>query len=88
LAPVILFSPKCFLVVFLAFLGGLESIGDFLLQARVLEALALGTAEGSSEESTPRSWADIRMAGIGMSPSNPGMGKIKLSKSCIQEIKI
>jgi hypothetical protein len=72
----------------LGLFGGLESIGAFRLQARVLEALALGMAVGSSEDSAPGTWADIRMTGIGMSPSNPRMGKIKLSKSCIQEIKI
>jgi hypothetical protein len=80
LVPVILIPPEGFPVVFLAFLGGLRSIGTFRLQARVLEALALNPTEGSR--------ADIGMAGIGMLLSNPGMGKIKLSKSCIQEIKI
>jgi hypothetical protein len=36
----------------------------------------------------PGSQIDIGMAGIEMSPSNPGMGQMKLSKSCIQEIGI
>jgi hypothetical protein len=76
--PVILIPPEGFPVVFLAFLVGLGSIGAFRLQARVLEALALGPAEGSSEDSASGSRVDIRMAGIGMSPSNPGMGEIKL----------
>jgi hypothetical protein len=63
--------------------GGLGLIGAFRLQARVLEALALDPVEGSSEDSTPGSQADI-----GMAPSNPGMGEMRLSKSCIQEIGI
>jgi hypothetical protein len=50
--------------------------------------LALDPTEGSSEDSVPGSWADIGMAGIGMSPSNPGMGEIMMSRSCIQEIKM
>jgi hypothetical protein len=60
----------------------------FCLQARVLEALALDPTEGSLEDSALGSRAKIRVAGIWTSPTNPGMGEIKLSKSCIQEIKI
>jgi hypothetical protein len=45
-------------------------------------------AEGSIEDSTPGLWSDIELAGIRMSPSNPGMGEMKLSKSCIQVIGI
>jgi hypothetical protein len=63
-------------------------IGTFHLQARVLEVLALDPVEVSSEDSVSGSQADIGMVGIGMSSSNPGMGEIKLSMSCIQEIKI
>jgi hypothetical protein len=50
--------------------------------------LALDPVEGSSEDSAPGSQAEIEMAGIGMSPSNPKIGEMKLSYSCIQEIKI
>jgi hypothetical protein len=75
-------------VIFLAFFGGFGSSGAFRLQARVLEALALDLAEGSSKDSARGSRAKIGMAGIGISPSNPGIIKMKLSKSCIQEIKI
>jgi hypothetical protein len=49
---------------------------------------ALDPVGGSSEDSAPRSHAEIGMAGIGTSPSKPGMGEIKLSKSYIKEIKI
>jgi hypothetical protein len=63
---------RWFPAIFLAFLGGFGSIGAFRLQAQVLEALALYPSEGSSEDSTPGSHAEIRMAGIGMSPSNLG----------------
>jgi hypothetical protein len=40
--------------------------------------------EGSWEDSTPGSHVEIGIVGIGVSPSNPRMGEIKLSKSCIQ----
>jgi hypothetical protein len=88
LGPVILIPPKGFLAAFLAFLLGFGSIGAFRLQAQVLEALALDLAEGSLEDSVLGSWAKIKTAGIEMSPSNPGIGEIKLSKSCIQKIKV
>jgi hypothetical protein len=88
LGPVILISPKGFLAVFLALLEGFGSIDAFRLQARVLEVLALDPAEGSSKDSAPGSQAKFWMARIGMSPPNLGIGEIKLSKSCIQEIKI
>jgi hypothetical protein len=58
------------------------------LQARVLGVLALDPARGSSKGSVPGSHAEIGMAEIRTSPSKPGMGKIKLSKSCIKQIKI
>jgi hypothetical protein len=88
LGLVILIPPKGLPAAFLAFLGGFGSIGIFRLQARVHEALVLHLVEGSLVDSVPGSRAEIGMAEIGMSPSNPGMGEIKLSKSCIQEIKI
>jgi hypothetical protein len=50
--------------------------------------LALDPVEGSSGDSLLGSQGEIGMAGIGTSPSNLGMGEIKLSKSYIQEIKI
>jgi hypothetical protein len=55
----------------------------FRLQARVLGVLALEPVGGSLKDSTPGSRAKIGMARIGTSPSNPGMGEMKLSKSCI-----
>jgi hypothetical protein len=73
--PVMLIPPEGFLVVFLAILGRLGSIGAFCLQGQVLEALALGPAEGSSEELALGSWADIEMAGIGMSNPNQEWAK-------------
>jgi hypothetical protein len=88
LGPVILIPPNGFPAIFLAFLGGFRSIGAFCLQAQVLEALTLDPVEGPSEDSVPGSQAEIGMAGIGMSSSNLGIGEIKLSKSCLQEIKI
>jgi hypothetical protein len=63
-------------------------MGFFRLLARVLEAPTLYLVEGSLEDSTARSRADIGMVGIDMSPSNLGIGDMKLSKSCIQEVGI
>jgi hypothetical protein len=80
----ILNLPDGFPNIFLAFLGGFGSIGAFRVLARILEALALDLVEGFLEDSAPGSRAEIGMAGIGMSPSNLGIGKLKLSKSCIQ----
>jgi hypothetical protein len=37
--------------------------------------------------SPPGQQAEMGIAGIGMSPSKPGMGEMKLSKSCIRTIK-
>jgi hypothetical protein len=36
----------------------------------------------------PGGLAETRIAGIRMSPSKPGMGEMKLSKACIQTIKV
>jgi hypothetical protein len=88
LGPVILIPSKGFLVMFLAFLEGFRLIGAFRLQGRVLEALALELVEGSLVDSAQGSWVEIGMAGIGMSPSNLGIGEMTLSKTYIQEIKI
>jgi hypothetical protein len=62
-------------------------MGAFSLLARVLEAPALDSTEESSENSTPRSRADNRMAGIGMSPSNPWMGEMKLYRSEFKKLE-
>jgi hypothetical protein len=37
--------------------------------------------------SPPGEQAETGIAGIGMSPSKPGIGEMKLSKSCIRTIK-
>jgi hypothetical protein len=78
-----LIPPKGFRTAFLAFLGGFGSIDTFHLQAR-----GLNPVKGSLEDSTPGLQAKIETAGIEMSPSNLGIGEIKLSKSCIQETKV
>jgi hypothetical protein len=59
-------------------------MGALRLKAQVHEALALDPAEGPWEDSIPGSRAETGMAGIGISPSNPRVGEIKLSKSYIQ----
>jgi hypothetical protein len=48
---------------------------------------ALDLAEGPSMASPPREWAELGIAGIGMSPTKPEMGEMKLSKSYIRTIK-
>jgi hypothetical protein len=59
----------------------------FRLLARVFDAPTLASAEGSSMASPLGGRAETGIAGIGMSPSKPGIGEIKLSKSCIRTIK-
>jgi hypothetical protein len=68
----------------MAFFWELWSIEAFCLLARVCEALAPDPVEGPWEDSTLGLQAEIGVAWIGISPSNPGMGEVKLSKSCIQ----
>jgi hypothetical protein len=60
----------------------------FRLPARVLGMLALALVEGSLSASPPRGWAGTGTVGIGMSPSKPGMGQMKLSKARVQAIKV
>jgi hypothetical protein len=59
-------------------------MGAFHLLARVREAPAPDLVEGPWEDLTPGSQAETGMAGIGISPLNPRIGEVKLSKSCIQ----
>jgi hypothetical protein len=47
------------------------------------ESSALAPVEGSLSASPSGGWVEI-----GMSPSKPGVGKMKLSKACIQTIKV
>jgi hypothetical protein len=49
---------------------------------------ALAPVEGSLSASSPGGWAETGIAGIGISPSKLGMGEMKLSKACIQTIKV
>jgi hypothetical protein len=55
----------------------------FYLPARVLEASTLALASGSLADSPLRDRVKTGMAEIEMSPSNLGIGEIKLSKDCI-----
>jgi hypothetical protein len=59
----------------------------FHLLARIFETQALDPVEGSSVATSLGRWAEMGIAEIGMSPSKPGMGEIKLSESSIQTIK-
>jgi hypothetical protein len=63
-------------------------MGTFLLSPRVLEALTLDPMEGSLEDSAFGSRVEIGMVEIRISPSNPRIGEMKLSKSCVQVIGI
>jgi hypothetical protein len=72
---------------FLSLLLGALVNRHFSLLARVREALTPDPEEGSWEDSAPGLRAEIGMTRIGISPSNPGMGEIKLSKSCVQQPK-
>jgi hypothetical protein len=70
----------------------------FLLRSWVGSGLSLaspsprraGTSsvEGSLSASPLGGWVETGIFGIGMSPSKPGMGELKLSKACIQVIKV
>jgi hypothetical protein len=60
----------------------------FLLSAQVLKTPVLDPVEESSRHSVLGLWAEIGTAGIRMSPSNPGIDEMKLSKSCIQTIGV
>jgi hypothetical protein len=88
LGLVILIPPEGFPTIFLTFLGGCGSTGVFFLQAGVLGVAALDLAGGSSEDSVLGSRVETGMAGIRTSSSNLGISEIKLSKSCIQEIRV
>jgi hypothetical protein len=74
-------------VAFLAFFWGVGLTVAFRLLARVFDAPTLDPAEWSSMALPPREWVKTRIAKIGMSPSKPGMGEMKLSKSFIRTIK-
>jgi hypothetical protein len=56
----------------------------FSLPTRVLEASTLALIGGSLTDSLLGDHAKIGMARIRMSPLNPGIREIKLSKACIQ----
>jgi hypothetical protein len=71
-------------MVFLAFFGGVRLAGTFRLPARVFKVLPLAPVEGSFVDSSLGGQAEIGMAGIGISPSKLGTGKMKLSNACIQ----
>jgi hypothetical protein len=78
----ILIPPADLPMVFLACFCGVRLAIFFFLPAWVFKALAL--VEGSLVDSSLGGQAKTRMVGIGMSPSKPGMGEMKLSNACIQ----
>jgi hypothetical protein len=64
-----------FPVAFLFFFRGVALVVTFRLPTRILEALTLAPAGGSLADSPLGDWAKTGMAGIGMSPSNLGIGR-------------
>jgi hypothetical protein len=80
------------LVAFLVFFWGVEVIVALCRPPpppppRVLDALALALDYGSLLDSPLGDRAETRITGIGMSPSTPGMGEMKLSRACIRTYK-
>jgi hypothetical protein len=73
-----------FPMIFLGFIKGGGVVAALCLPARVLEDPAPGLTDESSADSLLGAWAKIGMVGIGISPSNPGIGEMKLSKVCIR----
>jgi hypothetical protein len=51
--------------------------------ARVFDDPALAPIVGSLVDPLPGDWVKIGTARIGMPPSQPGMGEMKLSNPCI-----
>jgi hypothetical protein len=60
----------------------------FHLLARVLTTSGLALVDGALSALPLGGWVETRIARIGMSPSKLGMGEMKLSKACIQTIKV
>jgi hypothetical protein len=83
----ILIPPEDFPITFLVFFWGVRLAVAFCLPSQVLDVPALAPAEGSLSASPLEGWAKTRMAGIGISPSKPRMGEIKLCRAYIQTIK-
>jgi hypothetical protein len=84
----ILIPLEDFPVAFLVFFWGVRLAAAFHLPVQVFEAPPLALADGSLEGSPLGDRVEIGMARIGMSPSNPRIGEIKLSMACIQSDKL
>jgi membrane protein implicated in regulation of membrane protease activity len=83
----ILILPVDLPTVLLTFFGGAGAVVALCLLARVLEDPALEPTVESSANSPLGDRDEIGMAGIMISPSKPGIGKMKLSKVCTQRFK-
>jgi hypothetical protein len=70
-------------VVFLAFFDGVSITGALRFPTRVIDPPALASVVGLLADSPLGGRAETVIVGIGISPSNPGMGEMKLSKACI-----
>jgi hypothetical protein len=79
----ILMSLVDLLMVVLAFFGGGGGAAALCLPTLVVEDLTLGLTVKSSADSPLGVWAEIRMAEIGISPSNLGIDEMKLSRAYI-----
>jgi hypothetical protein len=87
MSSLILIPLEDFLVAFLAFFWGGRLAVAFRLLARVFDAPSLDPVEGSSMASPLGERAETGIAKIGMLPSKPGLGEIKLPKFGIRTIK-
>jgi hypothetical protein len=77
----ILTSDVFLLTIFYGFFGGGIVAATLRLLARVLEDLTLGLVDELSANSTLRVWAEIETTGVGILPSKPRTGAMKLSKA-------
>jgi hypothetical protein len=87
MGSLILIPLEDFPVAFLAFFYGVRLVVAFRLLARVFNVPALDPVEGPSMASLPGGRAKMGIVEIVISPSKPGMGEMKLSKSSIPTIK-
>jgi hypothetical protein len=72
------------LLAFHNFFGGGGVAATLRLPSRVFSDSTLGPFDEAPIDSALRVQADMRRTGIDVSPSKPGMGAIKLSRSCEQ----
>jgi hypothetical protein len=73
-----------FPMTFLAFFLERWLVVALCFPSRVLDDLALAPSIESPTDSPLRDRVETGIVGMSMSPSKPGIGEMKLSKTCIQ----